>query len=328
MLKHNKNLISGKSSASKKWLIDPSFPRKISVSLGEYGCGYSCKMCPQGYPENRKINAEPREMSLLTFKKIIEQIPDKEEIYFELCASGDLLTFKTLEDYIKYFKDRKPKSKIIIETNGRLLNNERSLKIINSGLDVLVFSLDAANKESYKRLTGSDEYETACANLEGLVRARNSLGAARPLIEVTMLKIAQLSEEIPSFVKRWSKIADFTDIRAPGNWGGLIDEAQCSSLEKLPPKRYPCLYLWYAVKIMSGGDIVKCLVDSYAAPCALGNVNRDSLADIWRSERLNQIRQNHLNCQFEKVSSCERCNFWSLFPNLFKWDKKEGVWRL
>ena len=110
-------------------------------------CNYKCIMCPNKLYKNfQKGN-----MEIELFRKIVKQI-NNNAIYIQLYWMGEPLLNKDIYEMILFIKENS-KSKVIISTNGSVLNNEASNSIIKSKLDILQISLDAiSSNELYSSI--------------------------------------------------------------------------------------------------------------------------------------------------------------------------------
>ena len=71
-------------------------------------------------------------------------------------------------------------------------------------------------------------------------------------------------------------------------------------------QKVPCRQLWQRLYIAYNGDIHMCCAD-YQGQEILGNIANDSIYSVWHSNRLNEIRQYHLDGEYYKISLCEKC---------------------
>ena len=220
-----------------------------------------------------------------------------------------------------------PNAEIIVATNGTLLNRERCEKIVDSGIDYLSFSLDAGSPETYKWLTGGDNYEKVCRNLETLVEIRNKKGAKHLKVNTHIIGIKELSHEFEAFIQRWKGIVDTVKVRSYGNWAGLVDDNGCTPSERqeLPEERYPCAWLWYATKIEPNGDVSKCFIHVTGDKNPIGNIMKQSFESIWKGDKLQRLRELHLQNRYDEVEFCKTCTVWSLFPNVWYKEKRFGL---
>ncbi len=93
--------------------------------------------------------------------------------------------------------------------------------------------------------------------------------------------------------------------------------------------RHPCWSLYSRVYIDVDGNVYPCTIgnDSYrtASNMSLGNVNENSLKEIFNSRDAKQMRHRVENCTLA-FPECQNCTLWELFPNNF--DLINGQWEL
>jgi MoaA/NifB/PqqE/SkfB family radical SAM enzyme len=298
------------------------FPKNYSISFGEYPCNRRCRMCPMyGNPPSTKSYITQKVLD-----RACEDFGDRNNV-LEVSAYGDTFQHPDAMDMLVSIRKQCPNASIVVATNGTLLDRELSLRIVESGIDHLSFSLDAGSHESYKWLTGSDGYGTVCENVMNLVDIRNQKKAHHLKITTHIIGIQELAHEFDDFVKKWSQIADRASVRPFGNWAGLVDGNNINPRKEqvIPSQRYPCAWPWFATKVQSNGNISKCFVSVTGDADSVGNILNESFESIWHGERIKRIRQRHLTNNEKCLKHCESCMIWSLFPNF--WAKNnDGTW--
>ena len=70
------------------------------------------------------------------------------------------------------------------------------------------------------------------------------------------------------------------------------------------------------------GKVPFCTLD-YDAKDDYGNVNEQSIAEIWRSEKWNRVRQLHATGQRNDFAFCHGCKLFDLDASLENWQQKE-----
>ena len=98
-------------------------------------CNLRCKMCPQ----SGGLTREKGFMNLELYKKIIDEVGKWKPI-IKLFNLGEPLLHPEIVNMIKYAK--KKGCYVMINTNATLLNEKKSIDIINSGLDEISPSVD------------------------------------------------------------------------------------------------------------------------------------------------------------------------------------------
>jgi radical SAM protein with 4Fe4S-binding SPASM domain len=317
------NLSHKEKKEQRQHYLRLDFPYSYSISLGEFKCNRQCRMCPM-------YNSPPGQERYITdgvFERACKELGGR-PYNFEISAYGETFLHPNADDYLFLAKKLCPNAYIVVATNGTLLNRQRCEKIVDSGITHLSFSLDAGSKESYKWLTGADNYEEVCKNLEILVDIRNKRKAKHLKITTHIIGIKELSHEFDSFIKRWSGIVDSAVVRNYGNWAGLVDcnGVMPAQAQKIPSKRYPCVWLWFATKIEPNGDVSKCFIHITGDKNPLGNIMQQSFDSIWKGDKINRLRSLHEENNYKEMEFCQGCMVWSLFPDI--WFKKRRLFRL
>ena len=60
------------------------------------------------------------------------------------------------------------------------------------------------------------------------------------------------------------------------------------------------MYIWF------DGKVNPCDMD-YKSYLSYGNVNENTIHNIWKSKIVNKFRSMHLNNQRNKINPCDRC---------------------
>ena len=113
-------------------------------------CNLLCTTCPRTYEELEP----PADMSWELFTSIVDQVPDLARAV--LHGVGEPMLVANLPRMVKYLKDRG--TYVLFNTNGTVLSERNGRALIDSGLDELRVSLDAANRESFKAIRGRDYF--------------------------------------------------------------------------------------------------------------------------------------------------------------------------
>lgn len=120
-------------------------------------CNLECKFCPCGDAEVRKILKQDI-MAEALFDVFIEQckaFPDIIKI-LRIIGVGEPLVNQKIASFVSKAKACGAFEKVEITTNGVLLDAKLSDDLIAAGLDVLLVSLEATNKERFYEVTGKN----------------------------------------------------------------------------------------------------------------------------------------------------------------------------
>lgn len=256
-------------------------------------CNLACIMCPRG-----AINRPIKDMSLSLFKKIIEEMAPWAELIY-LHGLGEPLLHKDLFKMIRYAK--KKKIRVGLSTNAILLDKGKADRLLSSGLDYLIFALDAADKETYEKIRRGGQFEKAVVNTRCFLKRKQELG--RPVFcVVQMVVMPENQKEKGKFLKAWQNsgaeavrvkpVVDFLHRRR--------------SKEKISFQA--CLYPYRMVNVYFDGTVVPCCEDNFGE-YALGNVKKNSLKEIWNSPQARNLRKKLAAKKRKEVVICRRCTY-------------------
>src|SRR5919197_1205487 len=156
-------------------------------------CNLMCQTCPHTYFQREPLTA----LSLQEFICIAEQFPQMRRAL--LHGIGEPLLNRELSEIIKYLKGRDVE--VIINSNGTLLTPQWQEKLIESGLDQYRCSIDGAKDETYARIRGANLLPKLKRGLEGLVKAKERLGAKKPLISIWCVATRENLQELPDLLR-------------------------------------------------------------------------------------------------------------------------------
>jgi len=288
-------------------LIDRNFPYHVFLESTNI-CNLRCKICTR--------NIAPMKLGSIDFK-LFKKIINEANLYgprnFSLHLFGEPLLAPNIIQMIEYIKQKNRKNTVLITTNGVLLNKKISQEIIANGVDKVIVSIHGANRQQYHDMTGTDNLKNVEENIKNLINLKNETKKNKPKIFLRMVSSKKNITEIRKFYKRWSSYPVIIDIKEPHNFGGQIEtERPLSGL----PKRYPCYHLWLAPGINWDGEVSICCCDTFKE-AIIGNINQNTLREIWNGEKLKQYRDYHLNGQYDKIPVCKNCDVWTTYPDIF-----------
>lgn len=281
-----------------------SRPKVYSIELTNH-CNLQCAMCPRRF-SNRELGF----MDFDLFKQIIKQSKRySDEII--LHNYGEPLLHPRLVDFINYCTANKIKT--WLSTNATLLDEKKSLEILNSGLDKITLAFDSINKETYEELRRGANFEKTRDNIINFLKLKKKLKNKKMFAEVQIIKMKKTQNEVNDFMKEWQDLADEAYVKGFDTFCGQVDEIkEMGGQDNLffPPdrKRFPCVLLWQSLVILWNGDVVPCCRD-FQAKIILGNIKKDKLKNIWNSTKMQSLRQEHIDGIY-KNTLCKDCLEW------------------
>lgn len=273
-------------------------------------CNGQCFMCP--YPTmKRKKGIMSREL----YKDIINQASELKIDYINLHNFGEPLLDKDFVWRVKYAKSKNI-NRISTNTNGTLLTPKLSKEIINSGLEELYISVDAATKKTYKKIRIGLNYNQVQKNIKYFVKLKKQLKLDKPKIILDFLEFNLNKNETKKFINKWKNIVDNVCISQIHDWsnkkkintGKLINNY-------VEFNQSPCRLPFTEMLINWDGTVSLCCQD-IDGEIILGDINKESLIKIWQNKKYQKIRQLHLKLQTNSLPLCKNCKlrtFWWTF---------------
>lgn len=260
-------------------------------------CNLKCTMCPRTHIMTRKKGS----MDFKLFKKIINEIKDYTEFIW-LQDLGEPLLHPRIIDMIKYSK--KNNVKCGISTNATMLNVGMSNKLLNSGLDYILFAFDGATKETYENIRVGADYNKVRMNILNFLNMKVRNGK-KMFCAVQCIAMDETVNEIKDFRKLWNvKGVDSIRIRQ------LTYTGKGDYINK---RTAPCYWLWYNPHIKWDGDMSPCCQD-VNSEFVLGNVKNKSIKGMWNSAKMKLLRQVHVQGKGNQISICRDCNMYQPHP--------------
>jgi radical SAM protein with 4Fe4S-binding SPASM domain len=268
--------------------------RKIKVSSKPYlinseptsHCNLKCPFCPTGKRNTRKGGFAQEELYEKTFRQI-----GKYTYLITFHGWGEPLMSENLPEIIRLAHENRIFT--VVTTNGSLLTDEMSEKIISSKLDHLVFSVDGIYEESYRKYRIGGSLETVLKNLRNLVLLKRKMESPTPFIEWQFIVFKHNEHEIDAARKLAGELGVDNIVFMPAyTEDASFDPSDHKyHLPKSSPlsKRSDCKHLWTTLTFHWSGSVVPCCYDYYGN-IAYGNILAESFDQIWNNQKFHESR--------------------------------------
>lgn len=265
-------------------------------------CNLNCIMCP-----NSKIQSKGF-MDFDLFKNIIEQIKTKAKVIM-LYNIGEPLLYEKIFEMIEYCK-KNTEAKVYLSTNGTLLNEDISKKIIKSKLDEIIISLDGNSAQTYEKIRIGADFEKVNENILSFIKIRSD--SIKPEISLQFIKMNLNKHEINEFKDKWKKLKCKVVLSNLKTWGHELSKfSKISNIQSSAVlSREPCADLWFTMTINHEGEVVSCCYD-HTKKNLIGNLKECSVEDIWNNNKIKQLRKLQSGKEFSKIELCKNCYNWS-----------------
>lgn len=282
----------------KKYIEKPPFPHNMLVELTNI-CNHQCIFCAHKKMHRRKGYCQKERMT-----RIIKEAYElgTREIGFYL--TGEPFLCKDLNYYIKLCSDLGFEY-IYITTNGVLANVENVKSAIEFGLSSIKFSINAATRETYKIIHGRDDFDKVVNNIKQIYKMRNDQYKEFPIF-ASFVIVRTNQKEVKKFKEDFGHYFDDVNIVEAINQGGNMPELNDGLLvNENKSIQMPCEMLFNRLHITYEGYLNACCVD-FDNMMAVENLNEMSLEKAWYSERMIDLRKQHLSGKIDR-NMCYRC---------------------
>jgi len=290
------------------------FPNIINVSALRGQCPCECRHCPVGStPKKDRIKKfGSNSMDLSTFKKIVDEVSKHNHSVLRIHSVGEPLLWKDLTKALAYTKKKRAKTWLF---TSLVTNNKKNLQNLAENCSIIEVSVNSIDKSNYKNTKGIDNFDLVVENIKYLseIIKKNNLKT-----RLIVSRVESLDKKYNNrFINYWksSKLVADSFVRSYHNYNNSIKDKE--NKEKRKP--VPCLVHWTRFNIDYNGDAVVCFNELFKGAEAdktlvLGNINKNSIQEIWHCEKLSLIRKAQLKgdyslINFTKNLCCIECKY-------------------
>ncbi|MDT3274133.1 radical SAM/SPASM domain-containing protein [Shewanella sp. SP2S2-4] len=289
-------------------------------------CNYRCSFCFQA--DNRamkKVDLKRGKMSVEMFKKIVNDLAEFPEKIkkIKIGNHGEPTLHQDLPEMIKYAKEKNVAEIIEVFTNGSKLTPELNRALVDAGLQRINVSIEGLSDERYMQVAGVKQ------NFNEIVEGVRHLHSIKGPELTIYVKIADQTSALDkgnntTFILDETERQYFFD-----TFGGICDEI---FIEKIVPqwaetqldkqnevaktgmynqkiKKYKdiCPFTFMYLHFNCDGQTSPCTLD-WPRKVVIGNVNEQSVKEIWEGKSLHQLRVAMLKGRREQINFCNNCS--------------------
>lgn len=268
-------------------------------------CNLKCPMCLFAMERTKGGASAVKSgfMSWELYKKIVDEAAAIGVSAIKLVWRGEPLLHPDIVKMIQYAK-KCGILDVIINTNAVCLNDELARDLISAGLDKIIFSVDSIDKDEYEQIRIGAKFEEVIENIKNFCEINKELGHP-VLTRVQRVKMENTDEKQTDFEKFFSEIVDVTAYDECVLYGEELKELK-EKFDKYPLFR--CSQLWQRIIISWNGKCFMCCEDG-REEYEIGNINDESLHDIWVGERLEYARKLHRENKWYMLDRCNNCAY-------------------
>jgi radical SAM protein with 4Fe4S-binding SPASM domain len=293
-------------------------------------CNFRCTPCVHG-SENTLNDLKPlRHMEMALYQKIIRELKawDGPKLkLLRLAMLGEPFANPEFGEMVRLAKEADVAERVDTFSNGSLMTEEKAAQMIDLELDIIRFSIYAAEDKHHHEVT-----QTNCNvgkirdNIKRLREMRDAQGKSKPYIFVKMFDT--YSDENEKFFELYRDIADNIGLEKVHNATNYskndlvhmyyhdqekerqVREDYVNSLHK---ERIACSRPFLAMVINNIGDCLMCTHDP-AKGTSIGNAYKNTLQELWNGDTMFEFRKMHLENRKHENRICANCDWFKLFP--------------
>lgn len=304
------NWIERKERNYLKDVIPLDVPFSMQVELIR-ACNFKCVYCIHSTPA-AKEKLKKYILNYAAFEKFVNDFKSfgKNLKTITFSGIGEPMLNPEIYNILKVAKNIS--DKVILITNGSLLNKENIDKLIDTKLDTIRVSLQGISEEDYLQICGVKiNFKNFLDNLKYLYDNRKGVEICLKIPDI----VINSPEKKLLAEKLFTDKCDIFTIQAISPLQNNVDYTSikenydktmyCSSTLK---EVLVCPQPFYSMQLMADGSVRPCCMlepDCYT----IGNINEESIYDIWHGVMLKHLQILHLSGEKNKIPACASCNY-------------------
>lgn len=227
-----------------------------------------------------------------------------------ICGFGEPLVNPNIVEIAKYIHEKNCADRIVLVTNGSLLNAETSKGLVKY-IDQIIVSVDGLSDEQFRKFTGTrisqEKYYSGVKELCHYAEDSHCTICAKVHNEAVKEKA-----DLEKFYSLYGNICDEVTVETLVSLFPQVpfkgeDESKFRYVDLDKTQKKCCPQIFKSLQTYANGVVVPCCVD-YKPANFIGNFQSDSLVEIWNGERLKALQQKHLNLMKTQTPFCKDCS--------------------
>jgi radical SAM protein with 4Fe4S-binding SPASM domain len=280
------------------FIENPPFPSFIQFETST-ACNAHCMMCPHDQMKRHGV------ASWTTLNKVIREAITQASEACPFLMQEPMLEPR-LFSVLANIKQNNPVCAVTIYSNMGKLHPDIERIIEHGLLDELHISFYGPTKELYAKYQSGLDWETTKANIRTVKALKEKHHKTTPRTNLHILAVPDIIQAISSYdVTHDVNAASFVPF---DTFHGTISDLGADMKEfcGVPAERTPCQRLWTGLNVHFDGTVVPCCID-YDEMMHFGNINEESLEDIWKGKRFQNMRNMHILRMWDKLPLCKDC---------------------
>ncbi len=275
-------------------------------------CNLVCANC---YRTGYDYSGKNLNMSLSTFKEIVDQVPPGIQ-YLVAQGIGESASNPDLKEMLQYASDSGKFKTIILDSNLLLKDLPFYQSLFNYGLDLLIVSVDSFDQEICDQLRSGTDIQELSQKLSLISKYYPDQVHVR--VTVSKINLHDLENTLDKLVALEISRVEIGPLIDYHNKGNALDQKGEDNLlsvikkyEKktdiLLSKQHICTLPFTVIGVNARGNIMPCCIEFDDDIIHFGNI-RSGLENTYYSEAFNKIRSTFYK---QMPAFCEGCPYYS-----------------
>ena len=290
--------------------LSADFPSQVIIDVTEV-CNLACIHCP--HPEFMKSEYyDARYLDPELNTKIVDEVRTSGQgktQYIRYSSEGEPLVHPKGYEMIEYAA-RNSGVYVTLTTNGTIMNEKRTRRLLDSGVHMIDISIDAFTPETYAKVRVNGDLNVTQKNVLNLLAWIKQTGSSTKVV-VSFIEQPQNSHEISAFKTYWEEQGANSVVirRLHSAAGAVVNIARIMRAEQAHEVRHPCVYPWERIVLNPRGYLAFCPAD-WTHGSSMVDYKNTTVAEIWQGEFYSRLRQAHLSNDFSQHKFCGQCPDW------------------
>ena len=285
-----------RQAGEKKILLD--YPPYLLIEPVS-ACNLRCPFCFQT-DKTFTVKGNMGVMKFELFKKIVDEADKLRVGAITLASRGEPTMNKKLGLMLEYLSKKENIFEIKLNSNATYLTEKLCHTIFKTKISQVVISADHYIKKDYERLRLNAKFEEILVNVDRLFKIRKDHYPN----SVTEIRISGVDNDKnldrKKFKDFWIKRSDHVTASFP------IDRWNTYKNKKDIGISDPCENLWDRMYVWYDGKVNPCDAD-YKSYLSFGDVSSDTITNVWKSNKIMDLRNQHIKNLRNKTVPCDRC---------------------
>ena len=305
-----------------------SLPYLLIIDPCNY-CNLRCPLCPTGLNDLGRPQAM---LSFEHFRKYFDPLmPQLFEVYMH--NWGESFLNKQVFDMIRYAQDHNVGTNL--SSNMVRTTSDDIDKLLDSGLEYLVVSLDGTSNETYRQYRVGGDYERVVENMCELIRRRKARKAKHPIVEWQFIVMKQNQHQVSEAEMLAKKFGvdllrfipvgmpyEFTNRKEvadkwyPTEFEGRVTSDHEEQQFGQAAKPGPCFYLYRSMVVNPDGGVSPCCV-VYRKNRDFAMLNPEALdvRALWNNDKYRSARAlfSSQTVTPKRTTVCDGCDIFAKY---------------